>query len=112
LRRSVAGSVFSRHICIVEASDAGQKSPTWRDDAWHFESPLPESEPLERYIEALWMIVKPQLEYLKKLKQRCKVDVFCGYRSNCDTAGFEVSHKCLVLFTELEVPFGVSVIVA
>lgn len=89
----------------------GPKSPPWRDDAWHFEPPLPESEPLERHIEELWMIVKPRLEYLKTLKQRCKVDVFCGYRSNCDTAGFEVSHKCLELFTALEVPFGVSVIV-
>jgi hypothetical protein len=24
------------------------------------------------------------------------VDVFCGYRSNSDNAGFEVSHDCLV----------------
>ena len=38
-------------------------------------------------------------------------DVFCGYRSNCDHAGFEVSHQCLELFRSLEVPFGVSVIV-
>jgi hypothetical protein len=42
---------------------------------------------------------------------RFKVDVFCGYRSNCDHAGFEVSHKCLELFVALEVPFGLSVIV-
>jgi len=46
------------------------------------------------------------------LKRRFKVDVFCGYRSNCDTAGFQVSHNCLELFTALEVPFGVSVIIA
>ena len=45
-------------------------------------------------------------------KQRLKIDVFCGYRSNCDHAGFEVSCKCLELFTALEVPFGVSVVVA
>jgi len=44
------------------------------------------------------------VEYLKALKQR-------GYRSNSDTAVFEVSHKCLRLFTALEVPFGVSVII-
>jgi Domain of unknown function (DUF4279) len=87
-------------------------SPVYRDDAWQFQSSLPETEPLERHIEALWEMVRPHVEYLKGLKQRFKVDVFCGYRSNCDTAGFEVSHRCLELFTALEVPFGVSVIVA
>lgn len=39
------------------------------------------------------------------------VDVFCGYRSNCDMAGFDVDYKCLELFTALEVPFSVSVII-
>jgi hypothetical protein len=89
----------------------GPKSPAYRDDAWHFEPSLPETEPLERHIEALWQVVRPAVDYLKALKQRLKVDVFCGYRSNCDHAGFEVSHTCLELFTALEVPFGVSVIV-
>ena len=89
----------------------GPKSPPYRDDAWHFEPSLPETESLERHIEALWQVVRPAVDYLKSLKQRFKVDVFCGYRSNCDTAGFEVSYKCLELFTALEVPFGVSVIV-
>jgi hypothetical protein len=89
----------------------GPRAPAYRDDAWHFQPALPETEPLERHIEALWQVVRPRLGYLKALKERFKVDVFCGYRSNCDHAGFEVSHKCLELFTALEVPFGVSVIV-
>jgi Domain of unknown function (DUF4279) len=90
----------------------GPSSAAWRDDAWHFDPALPESEPLERHIESLWEVVRPQIEYLKTPKERFNVDVFCGYRSNCDTAGFEISHKCLELFTALEVPFGVSVIIA
>jgi hypothetical protein len=90
---------------------SGPRSPGYRDDAWQFQPSLPEMEPLERHIEALWQVVRPQLEYLHGLKQRFKVDVFCGYRSNCDHAGFEVSHRYLELFTALEVPFGVSVIV-
>jgi len=85
---------------------------TFENDSWHFEAPLPESEPLERHIEALWLVVKPEVEYLKSLKNRLDVDVFCGYRSNCDHAGFEVSHTVLELFTALEIPFGVSVIIA
>ncbi|MBI1827382.1 MAG: DUF4279 domain-containing protein [Planctomycetes bacterium] len=90
----------------------GPRSPEYRDDAWHFKPSLPETEPLERHIEALWQVVRPAVDYLKALKQRFTVDVFCGYRSNCDIAGFEVSHRCLELFIALEVPFGVSVVVA
>jgi len=90
----------------------GPRSPDYQDDAWHFAPSLPETEPLERHIEALWQVVRPQVEYIKSLKDRFKVDVFCGYRSNCDHAGLEVSHECLGLFAALEVPFGVSVIVA
>jgi hypothetical protein len=84
---------------------------TFLDDAWQFKPSIPETEPLERHIDALWEVVRPQVEYLKALKKRYKVDVFCGYRSNCETAGFEISHHCLELFTALEVPFGLSVIV-
>jgi hypothetical protein len=89
----------------------GPRSPAYRDDAWLYKPSLPETEPLERHIDALWQVVRPAVGYLKALKQRFKIDVFCGYRSNCDHAGFEVSHSCLELFTALEVPFGVSVIV-
>jgi hypothetical protein len=90
----------------------GPKSPPYSDDAWHFQPILPEEEPLEKHIEALWEVLKPHVLFLKQLKRHCKIDVFCGYRSNCDMAGIEVPHTCLELFTALEVPFGVSFIVA
>jgi Domain of unknown function (DUF4279) len=82
------------------------------DDAWHFQPALPESAPLGQHIEVLWQVVKPHVAYLKSLKQKYQVDVFCGYRSNCDHAGIEVPHTCLELFTALEVPFGISIIIA
>jgi hypothetical protein len=90
----------------------GPSSPASRDDAWRFTPALPESEPLDRHLKSLWDVMRPHVEYLKALKERFNLDVFCGYRSNCDTAGFEVSHGCLELFIALEIPFGVSVIVA
>jgi Domain of unknown function (DUF4279) len=95
-----------------EGERRGPRSPAYRDDGWHFQPPVPGTEPLACHIEALWDVVRPAVDYLKALKQRFKVDVSCGYRSNCDTAGFEVPHTCLELFTALEVPFGVSVIIA
>jgi hypothetical protein len=90
----------------------GPRSPPYRDDAWHFSAGLPEEAPLEQHIEALWKVLKPHVQYLKFLKQHYKVDVFCGYRTNCDLAGIEVPHTCLELFTALEVPFGISIIIA
>ncbi len=68
--------------------------------------------PLGAHLAALWTVVLPHVEYPKALKHRYKLDIFCGYRSNRDTAGFEVPHECLRVFMALEVPFGVSVIVA
>jgi hypothetical protein len=94
-----------------EGERRGPRSPAYRDDAWHFEPPIPETQPLAHHIEALWDVVRPAVDYLKALKQRFTVDVFCGYRSNSPTAGFEIPHTCLELFTALEVPFGVSVVV-
>ena len=90
----------------------GPSSTAYRDDAWHFEPAVQNTEPLDRHIEALWEVVRPAIGYLKELKSRFAIDVFCGYRSNCDTAGFQVSHRYLELFTALEVPFGISVIIA
>lgn len=80
-------------------------------DMWSYEAPVPEDRPLDVHIQTLWSHIRAHKEYLLKLKEKLTVDVFCGYRSNSCTAGFEVSHKSLELFTELEIPFGVSVII-
>lgn len=86
-------------------------SPPYRDDAWHYEPPVPETDPLGVHLDALWAVVEPSVEYLKSLKQWFRVDIFCGYRTNCGTAGFEVSYESLKIFGALEVPFDVSVII-
>jgi hypothetical protein len=79
---------------------------------WSYEAPLEETESLEKHINALWSVLKSYKEYLLDLKKTAKVDVFLGYRSNCDHAGIEVPHTCLEMFRELEVPFGISIIIA
>jgi hypothetical protein len=50
-------------------------------------------------------------DYLLRLKQEVTVDVILGYRSNSGTAGVEVPCRCLEMFVELQVPFGLSIIV-
>jgi hypothetical protein len=93
-----------------ELRGPGQKP--WQDDSWHYTAPVDRERPLHEHIMALWDAVRPHIPYLRGLKSKFYVDVFNGYRSNSSTAGFEVDHRCLGLFAELEVPFGVSVIIS
>jgi len=88
------------------------KGTPYERDAWVFTVPVVRSRPLEEHLFELWCLLEPHAAYLRKLKETCAVDVFCGYRSNSDTAGFSVAPAALTIFTELGVPFGVSVIIA
>jgi hypothetical protein len=84
--------------------------PPRRWDGWFYEPSLPEDRPLEDHIDALWTAIRPGSEYLRALKKTVLTDVFLGYRSNCDHAGIEIPHTSLEMFTELEIPFGISII--
>ncbi len=87
-------------------------SPVSKDDAWHFTVSLPEERPLHEHIDELWRTIRSAKAFLKELKKSVRVDVFLGYRSNCDHAGVQVPWTSLEMFVELEIPFGISVIVA
>ena len=89
----------------------GPKSPPYKHDMWTYTAPVNRSEPLHVHIDALWSTFRERKEYLLQLKHGLKVDVFRGYRSNCDNAGVEVRHESLEIFTALEVSFGLSIIV-
>lgn len=89
----------------------GPNSPPYKEDMWRFSPDVPEEEPLEHHVDALWKAIQHKRDDIRALKRTLTVDVFLGYRSNSDTAGVEVPHTCLKMFTELEVPFGLSIIV-
>jgi Domain of unknown function (DUF4279) len=78
---------------------------------WSYSPPIAEKQPLEEHINALWEQIRPSRDYLLSLKKSAVVDVFLGYRSNIDQAGVEVPHTCLEMFTSLEIPFGISIII-
>jgi uncharacterized protein DUF4279 len=84
----------------------------YEHDMWSYSAPVPRDRPLQVHLESLWRAVRPHVAYLKGLKNRLSVDVYCSYHTNCSTGGFEVDHRALTIFTELEVPFGVSVGIA
>ncbi len=89
----------------------GGASPGFKDDAWHYTAPIQEERPLDEHIQALWSALKPHKEHLLDLKRTLDIDVFCGYRTNHWGAGFQVSPQSLEMFTTLDIPFGVSIIV-
>jgi hypothetical protein len=90
----------------------GERSPPFEHDLWSYAPSVPKGEPLAKHIDALWAAIRDKKSYLLSLKETLAVNVFLGYRSNCDTAGVEVPHASLEMFTELEIPFGISIIVA
>ncbi len=85
-------------------------SQPYKHDMWSFTAPVNQTEPLHVHIDTLWSAFRARKDYLLQLKRQLKVDIFLGYRSNCDHAGIEVPHHSLAMFLELEVPFGVSII--
>jgi hypothetical protein len=88
-----------------------ERSAPYKHDMWSYSPPIEEGEPLHHHIDALWSAIRAHREYLLDLKKTVTVDIFLGYRSNCDTAGLEVPHTSLEMFLQLEIPFGVSIIV-
>ena len=101
----------SSHRC---GDRKGPKSPPFSQDMWRFKSPVDETEPLMAHIDCLWNQIRDRKDFLLQLKKQpnVTVDVFLGYRSNCDHAGVEVPASSLEMFVELGIPFGLSIIIA
>lgn len=88
----------------------GPQSPVlFEHDMWSYTSPVPADRPLDVHIQTLWSHIQTHKDFLIGLKERLTLDVFCGYHTN-GSAGFEVSHRSLTMFIELEIPFGVSIL--
>jgi len=88
-----------------------ETSRTFEKDVWKLSSPLNEEIHLDEHLNYLKGILIDKSDAIGKLKEKYEIDIFCGYRSNCDHAGFKVNSKSLELFTELDVDFNVSVII-
>ncbi len=84
----------------------------YEHDMWSYKAPVERTEPLHIHIDTLWAAIRERKQYLLELKKDLSVDVFLGYRSNSDNAGVEVPYQSLQIFMELQVPFGLSIIIA
>jgi hypothetical protein len=108
---------ITKHLGVVpthshrQGERRGPNSSTYEHDMWSYTIPLEETEPLHAHLDALWNTFKEHKQYLLQLKRDLTVDVFLAYTSNCDHAGVEVPYQSLEIFKELQVPFGLSIIV-
>jgi hypothetical protein len=80
-------------------------------DMWAYTPPVAANQPLEEHLLALGQVIRKHGRYLRKLKRFLTVNVFCEYRSNCPQSGFQLSHEALEIFAQLQLPFGISVVV-
>ncbi len=78
-------------------------------DMWSYAAPVSPSEPLHKHIDALWAALKPHRRYLRKLKHSATVDVYLEWWLDAGASGVELPPTSLEMFSELEVPFGLSV---
>ena len=83
-----------------------------QDDRWTLESLLPEAEELGAHLEWLWSKLSSQKQYLVDLKDKYHLDVFAGYRSDCDHCGTVISAQGITICYELNIPFELSIIIA
>jgi hypothetical protein len=79
--------------------------------AWMYTSPTDESVHLDHQIEDLWQTFREKMDYIKGLKDENEVDIFMGYRSNCDHAGMQIAPDKLQIFNALEISVSLSIII-
>lgn len=97
-------------ISYKKGDTNGRKS-AYAHDAWIYESQPAEDAHIDKHINDLWITFRDKIEYIKSLKEKFQVDIFLGYRSNCDHAGIEIANGSLKIFNALEIPLGLSIIV-
>ena len=82
-----------------------------QDDRWILECPLSEDKEVGEHLEWLWSKLSPQKQYLTDLKSKYHLDVFAGYRSDCDHCGATISPQGMKICYELDIPLELSIII-
>jgi hypothetical protein len=86
-------------------------------DGWSYSPKVGDTLSLDEHLLALWNAIGPHIGYLRDLKQRFDVSVSIHIKTNSlwfgkeYAANFEIGHRCMGLFTEIEIPCAVYVTV-
>jgi len=84
-------------------------------DGWYYAPKIDGSPPIDAHLAALSDAVRPHIQYLRDLKQRCEISVSIHIQTSSLWFGkdyhtsFDVGCQGMRLFTELEIPCRVFV---
>lgn len=82
-----------------------------RNDVWIYQIQNEGDKHIDQQLIELWDMLIEHKFYLIGLKEKYRLEVFCSYTSDCDHAGVEISSEALEIFSQLGIPFGLSIIV-
>ena len=79
-------------------------------DVWCLDSPLPRSEPLEVHLKSLRQVLLPHCEFLRSLRGKCDLSIYCGITTDGDRCQFHLSSDSLRMFAELGIDMDLSLV--
>ena len=91
------------------AGDVGMLAKTYPHDMWQLDSPLTAAEP-EEHLKWLRSKLHPNYDYIRSLKGRADIYIYCGYSCEGEQGGFSLTPEALSLFTELGIVMEVHVL--
>jgi hypothetical protein len=105
---------ISRQLGLVpshthRAGELDKFGEPYPGDMWLLESPLGNRKHVDTHLKWLLKQLKPRFAYLKSLKNKFKIDLFCAY-TGIDDGGLSLSPRALSLSTELDIKLELSII--
>jgi Domain of unknown function (DUF4279) len=80
------------------------QTPGYRQNSmWILESDLPADAMLDDHVDSICCLVELRSVALKTLRRDCSIDVFCGFFSDSEQAGFMLSKETIRKLAALEV---------
>jgi|SRR5882724_1306364 len=95
---------------VHRQGDPGPLKKPFTLDMWSLESPLDPAEPLEAHLKWLQTALSPHHEFLSSLRKLATLDIYCNAMYFSDQNSLELTPEVLRLFTELNIPLGVSIL--
>jgi hypothetical protein len=90
--------------------ELGELKEPYPTDVWLLSSPLGPAESLDAHLSWLASVLLPRKEYISKLRETNKLDIYCFKACYTEQASLLISSQTLRIFTELNFAFGVSLI--
>lgn len=90
--------------------ELNQLKEPYKADMWMLKSPLGTDQPLEIHLNRLAELLLPHKQYISRLRQQNKVDIYCWQNCFTEQANLLLSSTALRIFTELDLELGVSLL--